>query len=173
MYLEYFSYTIRHFQSGVALKAHYEHLTLASEDLQRKYRLRFEEGEEGRLDTSQTTPSILSQSELEPISTRLGLSPYTINSPATVTIFPLTGSYKSSITNITEAKANSASRLVVSVATLENDIKKHIISRTTRGGRTVSIPERYLTLFVSTMAGSEAKLRAGSADEEDPEEGRM
>jgi hypothetical protein len=56
MYLEHFSYTIRHLQSGVALKAHYEHLTLASENLQRKYRLRFEEGEEGRLDTSQTTP---------------------------------------------------------------------------------------------------------------------
>ena len=169
----HFSYTIRHLQSGVALKAHYEHLTLASEDLQRKYRLHFEEVEEGGLDTSQTSPSILSQNALEPISTRLGLSPYANDSPAAVTSLPLPDADKSSIPYTTKTKANPSSRSFNSVATFENDIEKHTISKTTRGGRTISIPKRYLTLFVSTMTGGKSRHRASSADEEDPEEGRM
>ena len=166
-----FAYLISHVHTGASYRAHYYHMTLAPETTQRKYRLSgLGGGGEGK-DTLTESNSLL-----EPADTGLPTSqPSSDIASSTLSVGPVHTSTMSTEGNrfpTDPGRSNITTKLQLQSTTSEllgtTQDEQHLLPKISRKGRVLSIPQRYLNVFMvcQTIA---AERRGG----EDPEGGRM
>jgi hypothetical protein len=166
----HFSYDIKHVYSGAIYKAHWYSMTLAPPVTQRKYNLVGREGPVGGSEThlltdhevftaAMGTQPTITTDNTNPL-THIGDEDTDIEEEQTPDV-PVISPFIDQPTN-SNSLGNSVQVSGVSPKQ-QNDI-----TRTTRSGRAVAVPHRYLNLFTSIQ-----KVSMFRGVGEDPEDGRM
>ena len=139
-----FSYWVQHVVTGARYRVHFHHLTMAPEVTQLKYRPGgLKEGGGGSEAVESVLPAVQSA------------YPQPLSLPTTITEVALTSSEANSEsgTPITDPFVNGPTTMsnVVSDDAESGEITQHTntsITKTTRSGRVVTVPVRYLNMFI-------------------------
>ena len=184
----HFSYWVQHVTTGVKYRAHYLHMTLAPESTQAKYRGGSSQKEEGRSESPMLIPPLRSDLKQQPT----GVPTPTVGPSLTPRDTP-TSHQPTSVLHI-EADTQSSQlqdNLEIinpygpnfkdtlhhsSVSTSgdsANKLTQHLTTQTTRSGRAVVVPTRYLNMFLTFQTPGHLQVVTPQPSVEERECGRM
>jgi hypothetical protein len=166
-----FAYSVSHVHTGAVYKAHFFHMSLASEVTQLKYRSVGVGGPGGGKNTVNHYDNVIDLPDVDMVTPTAISSQRTLMSGNTQRGQRSTDrDYEGSDTNPfgPDLLRNSTSGSNLESVSELLQSRPHHSTKTTRSGRVLSVPHRYLALFLVSQATTEGRLV-----KEEPEEGRM
>ena len=180
----HFCYWVQHVHTGARYRVHFDHITLAPEATQLKYRSLLKRGEGERSESPRLMaplhphlgqhPSVIVSNGSEPSSSTSehSATPSTPITP-TMAVEPHVSTTTRPVSVVNPFGATFKDTLRHSSSTLHNNQTEPTTTQTTRSGRAVVVPTRYLNMFLTFQAPGYLVPVASSSDAEEREGGRM